>query len=47
MISGIVMGGGGGGIEYTSMGRIETEVGWFADHFIAWVNAGLAAEGTH
>lgn len=45
-ISGIIM-GGGGGIEYTSMGRIETEVGWFADHFIAWVNAGLASEGTH
>lgn len=44
-ISGIII--GGGGIEYTSIGRIEAEVGWFADHFADWVNAGLASEGTH
>jgi hypothetical protein len=43
-LSGIVI-GQGGGIQYTSIGRIEANVGWFADHFAEWVNAGLAAEG--
>jgi hypothetical protein len=33
--------------EYTLAGRVERNVDWFADHFIEWVNAGLAAEGTH
>jgi hypothetical protein len=43
-LDGIIM-ANGGGIENTTMGRIETQVGWFADHFIEWLNAGLAAEG--
>jgi hypothetical protein len=43
-LDGIIM-ANGGGIENTTMGRIETQVGWFADHFIERLNAGLAAEG--
>jgi hypothetical protein len=48
-LSGIILGGGGGqgAIESTPMARVEREAGWFADHFMAWVNAGLVAEGTH
>jgi hypothetical protein len=45
-VSGIII-ATGGNIEDSSMGRIERDVGWFADHFVAWVNAGLAGEGVH
>lgn len=51
-IDGLILGGAGGmpsasALENTTRGRIEREVTWFANHFIAWVNAGLAAEGVH
>jgi len=47
-LSGVIMRGGGyGAIESTPMARVERAASWFADHFMAWVNAGLAAEGTH
>lgn len=48
----ILSGGGGGGmpapstIEMTSRARIGREAAWFANHFIEWVNAGLATEGS-
>jgi hypothetical protein len=52
IIDGLILGGGGGmsrpsDLENTTGGRIEREGTWFADHFVAWVNAGLAAEGSH
>jgi hypothetical protein len=50
--SAMILGGSSGvgaaaAIESTSMARVESGVGWFADHFASWVNAGLAAEGGH
>jgi hypothetical protein len=38
--------GAAAAVKDTSVGRVEDGVGWFADHFVAWVNTGLAAEGT-
>jgi hypothetical protein len=45
-VSGIII-ANGGNIADSSMGRIEHDVGWFTDHFVEWVNAGLAAEDVH
>jgi hypothetical protein len=52
ILSGSGGSGGSGGMpdpavyEMTTHARIEREVDWFANHFIDWLNTGLAAETT-